>query len=167
VAVKHGEFTRKKTIMDNGNLNDKLHFTLFQNNRRVEIDAFVIEKTDDGFMQEKYNMTESDHQMIGKARRRVWRMFNQPQHYCVEPSPEFGKPLPDYCVTAWLSSGPVPERDPTPSKMVIVFFCDYVTGMCPEGLFTLNLYNLDWDGKAWTADEIQRDKELDDWVLRD
>ena len=51
--------------------------------------------------------------------------------------------------------------------MVIVFFCDHITGMCPEGLLTLNLYNLDWDGKAWTAEEIERDREQDGWVLRD
>ena len=145
----------------------KLHFTLFQNNREVSIDAFVMEKTDDGFMRETYSYAETDHEMIGRNRRKVWRLFNQPQHYCVEPSPEFGASLPEYCVTAWLSSGPIPDRDPTPSKMVIVFFCDHIKGMCPEGLLVLNLYNLDWDGKAWTADEIRRDRELDDWVLRD
>jgi hypothetical protein len=144
-----------------------LNFTLFQNNRIVSIEAFVMEKTDDGFMREKYGYAESEHELIGRNRRKVLRLFNQPQHYCVEPSPEFGKPLPEYCVTAWLSSGPIPERDPTPSKMVIVFFCDYITGMCPEGLFTLNLYNLDWDEKAWTSDEILKDRESDDWLMRD
>jgi len=153
--------------MDKEENNDNLHFTLFQNNRSVSIDAFVMEKTDDGFMRETYEYTETEHEMIGRSRRNVQRMFNQPRHYCVEPSPEFGCPLPGYCVTAWMSSGPIPERDPSPSKMVIVFFCDYITGMCPEGLFTIYLYNLDWDGKAWTADEIKRDRESDDWSLRD
>ena len=66
-----------------------------------------------------------------------------------------------------MSSGPIPGRDASPSKMVIVFFCDYIAGMCPEGLLTLNLCNLDWDGKAWASEEIERDRELDDWVLRD
>ena len=153
--------------MELNDTNNNLYFTLFQDNRKVHIDAFVFEKTDDGFMRETYGMTESDHLMIGKARRRVWRMFNQPHHYCVEPSPEFGRTLHEYCVTTWLSSGPIQDQGNGPSKMVIVFYCDYITGMCPEGLFTLYLYNLDWDDKAWTADEIEQDRELGDWVLRD
>jgi hypothetical protein len=153
--------------MDLDHTSSNLHFTLFQDNRKVHIDAFVFEKTDDGFMQETYGMTESDHQMIGKARRRVWRMFNQPQHYCVEPSPEFGRPLPEYCVTAWLSSGPVPERGNGCSKMVIVFFCDYIAGMSIEGLFTVCLYNLDWDQHAWTDEGIEKSREQDDWLERD
>jgi hypothetical protein len=153
--------------MDLNDTNDNLYFTLFQNNRKVHIDAFVFEKTDDGFMQETYGMTESDHQMIGKARRRVWRMFNQPQHYCVEPSPEFGRPLPEYCVTAWLSSGPIPERGNDCSKVVVVFFCDYIAGMSLEGLFTVCLYNLDWDQHAWTDDEIGKDRDMFDWLERD
>ena len=66
-----------------------------------------------------------------------------------------------------MSSGPILGRDASPSKMVIVFFCDNITGMCPEGLFTLNLYNLDWDGKAWTADETEQDRESDDWLVQD
>jgi hypothetical protein len=144
-----------------------LSFTLFQDARNVSIDAFCFEKTDDGFMQETYGMTESDHELIGKARRKVWRMFNQPEHYCVEPSPEFGRPLPEYCVTAWLSSGPISERGNTPSKMVIVFFCDYIAKMSIEALMTVNLYNLDWDQNAWMADEIKQDREQDDWMLRD
>jgi hypothetical protein len=156
-----------QVLMDRTDIRDKLHFTLFQNNRAVSVDAFVMEKTDDGFMRETYGYTESDHQMIGRNRRKVWRMFNQPEHYCVEPSPEFGCPLPEYCVTAWMSSGPIPGRDASPSKMVIVFFCDYIAGMCPVGLFTLNLYNLDWDVKAWTANEIEQDRESDDWLMRD
>ena len=146
---------------------NNLHFTLFQDNRRVEIDAFVFEKTDDGFMRETYGMIESDHQMIGKARRRVWRMFNQPRHYCVEPSPEFGGSIPEYCVTAWLSSGPIPDQGNGPSKMVIVFFFHYIAGMSPEGLFTVYLYNLDWNSKAWTDDEIKKGREQDDWLSRD
>ena len=153
--------------MDIEENDNNLHFTLFQNNRSVSIDAFVMEKTDDGFMREAYGYTETEHEMIGRNRRKVWRMFNQPEHYCVEPPPEFGCPLPEYCVTAWLSSGPIPERDPSPSKMVIVFFCDNITGMCLEGLFMIYLYNLNWDDKAWTSDEILKDRELDDWVLRD
>jgi hypothetical protein len=153
--------------MDLNDTNDNLYFTLFQNNRKVHIDAFVFEKTDDGFMQETYGMTESDHQMIGKARRRVWRMFNQPQHYCVEPSPEFGRPLPEYCVTAWLSSAPIPERGNDRSKMVTVFFCNYIAGMSPEGLFTIYLYNLDWDQHAWTDEGIEKDREMFDWLERD
>jgi hypothetical protein len=153
--------------MDIDDTKNTLQFTLFQNSREVSIDAYVMEKTDGGFMRETYGYKESEHEMIGRNRRKVWRLFNQPEHYCVEPSPEFGRLLPEYCITAWLSSGPIPERDPTPSKMVIVFFCDHITGMCPEGLFTLNLYNLDWDGKAWTTDETTRDRELNDWVLRD
>jgi hypothetical protein len=36
---------------------DHLHFTLFQDNRKVHIDAFVFEKTDDGFMRETYGTT--------------------------------------------------------------------------------------------------------------
>lgn len=146
---------------------DQLHFAIFQDNRTVHIDAFVFEKTVDGFMREKYDMTESDHQMIGKARRRVWRMFNQPLHYCVEPSPEFGRPLPEYCVTAWLSSGSIPERGNGCSKMVVVFFCDYIAGMSLEGLLTLYLYNLDWDQHAWTDDEIKMDRDMFDWLERD
>lgn len=154
------------TNMDTeANIND-LQFTLFQNNRSVSIDAFVMEKTDDELMRETFGYTESEHEIIGRNRRKVLRMFNQPRHYCVEPSLEFGSPLPDYCVTAWMSSGPIPERDASPSKMVIVFFCDYITRMCPESLFTLNLYNLDWDGKAWTTEGIEKDRESDDWVLR-
>ena len=148
---------------ENGNLS----FTIFQNNRSVSIDAFVMEKTDDGFMRETYGYTETEHEMIGRNRRKVMCMYNQPQHYCVEPSPEFGCPLPEYCVTAWMSSDPIPGRDQSPSKMVIVFFCDSITGMCPEGLFTIYLYNLDWDGKAWTSDEILKDRKSDDWSLRD
>ena len=91
-------------IEENG---DNLHFTLFQNNRRVSIDSYVMEKTDDGFMRERYGYSETEHEMIGRNRRKVLRMFNQPRHYCVEPSPEFGIPLPEYCVTAWMSSGPI------------------------------------------------------------
>ena len=155
------------TQMDIEENNDNLHFTLFQNNRRVSIDSYVTEKTDNEFMREIFGYTESEHEIIGSSRRKVLRMFNQPRHYCVEPSPQFGCPLPDYCITAWMSSGPIPGRDASPSKMVIVFFCDYITGMCPEGLFTLNLYNLDWDGKAWTADETEQDRESDDWLMRD
>ena len=153
--------------MELNDTNSNLHFTLFQDNRMVLIDAFVFEKTDDGFMRETYGMTESDHQMIGKARRRVWRMFNQPRHYCVEPSPEFGRPLPEFCITAWLSSGPIPDQGNGPSKMVIVFFCDYIAGMSIEGLCTVNLYNLDWDEKAWTDEEIAKGRERDDWLSRD
>jgi hypothetical protein len=153
--------------MDLNDTNDNLYFTLFQNNRKVHIDAFVFEKTDDGFMRETYGMTESDHQMIGKARRRVWRMFNQPQHYCVEPSPEFGRPLPEFCVTAWLSSGSIPERGNDRSKMVTVFFCNYIAGMSPEGLFTIYLYNLDWDQHAWTDEGIEKDRKMFDWLERD
>jgi hypothetical protein len=138
---------------------DNLHFTLFQNNRNVSIDAFVFEKTDDGLMQETYGTTESEHQLIGQNRRKVWRMFNQPQHYCVEPSPEFGRPLPEYCVTAWLSSGPIPERGNDRSKMVIIFFCNYIAKMSIEALMTINLYNLDWDQNAWTVAECEHDAE--------
>jgi hypothetical protein len=117
-----------------------------------------MKKTDDGFMSKTYGYAESEHEKIGRNRRKVWRLYNQPQHYCVEPSPEFGCLLPEYCVTAWMSSGPIPGRDASPSKMVIVFFCDYIAGMYPEGLFTLNLYNFDWDAKAWTANEIEQDR---------
>ena len=108
--------------MDIEENDDNLHFTLFQNNRRVSIDSYVMEKTDDGFMREIFGYTESEHEIIGSSRRRVLRMFNQPRHYCVEPSPEFGCPLPDYCITAWMSSGLILGRDASPSKMVIVFF---------------------------------------------
>jgi hypothetical protein len=153
--------------MELSDTNDNLHFTLFQDNRKVRIDAFVFEKSDDGFMRETYGMTEHDQQRIGKARRRVWRMFNQPRHYCVEPSPEFGRPLPEYCVTAWLSSGPIPERRNGCSKMVIVVFCDYIAGMSLEGLFTVYLYNLDWDQHAWTDGEIEKDRDMFDWLERD
>ena len=86
--------------MDIEENDDNLHFTLFQNNRRVSIDSYVMEKTDDGFMRETYGYAESKHEMIGRSRRKVLRMYNQPQHCCVEPSPEFGCPLPEYCVTA-------------------------------------------------------------------
>jgi hypothetical protein len=51
--------------------------------------------------------------------------------------------------------------------MVIVFFCDYIAGMSLEGLFTIFLYNLDWDQNAWTEEEIEKDREQDDWLSRD
>ena len=153
--------------MNKEETNDNLHFTLFQNNRSVSIDAFVMEKTNDGFMRETYGYTETEHEMLGRNRRKVLRMFNHPRHYCVEPSPEFGCPLPEYCVTAWISSGPIPDQGNRPSKMVIVFFCDYIAGMSIEGLFTVYLYNLDWDTKAWTDEEIVRDREMFDWFTRD
>lgn len=78
------------TQMDIEENNDNLHFTLFQNNRRVSIDSYVTEKTDNEFMREIFGYTESEHEIIGSSRRKVLRMFNQPRHYCVEPSPEFG-----------------------------------------------------------------------------
>jgi len=82
--------------MDIEENDDNLHFTLFQNNRRVSIDSYVMEKTDDGFMREIFGYTESEHEIIGSSRRRVLRMFNQPRHYCVEPSPEFEWKSLDY-----------------------------------------------------------------------
>jgi hypothetical protein len=94
-------------------------------------------------------------------------MFNQPRHYCVEPSPEFVRSLPEYCATAWLSSGIIPDQGSSPSKMVIVFFCDNIAGMSPEGLFTVYLYNLDWDQHAWTDEGIEKDREMFDWLERD
>jgi hypothetical protein len=51
--------------------------------------------------------------------------------------------------------------------MVIVFFCDNIAGMSPEGLFTVYLYSLDWDQHAWTDEGIEKDREMFDWLERD
>ena len=64
--------------MDIEENDDSLHFTLFQNNRKVSIDSYVMEKTDNEFMREIFGYTESEHEIIGSSRRRVLRMFNQP-----------------------------------------------------------------------------------------
>jgi hypothetical protein len=42
-----------------------------------------------------------------------------------------------------------------------------VAGMSPEGLFTIYLYNLDWDQNAWTDEGIEKDRKMFDWLERD
>jgi hypothetical protein len=66
-----------------------------------------------------------------------------------------------------MATRPIPERGNDRSKMVTVFFCDYISEMSIGGLFTEYLYNLDWDQHAWTDDEIEKDRDMFDWLERD